>query len=209
MSDALSSTTAFRSQVLLPSARISCGSAQAETVASIRRALAAATLTMGLVGGGPPAATAPILVKPHHVTVSDAEISISPAAFTATAREGRAEAFRNALQEAIDLSELMIAQGDGDPIDHQTFTFAVQSLLPFVVSLALPSPMMLPLQNGGIGAEWHDLGMNVELRFRKLYQDVYAVVEDAHDIVSPYHGRDPYLQNVELALRELSHRFTA
>ena len=120
----------------------------------------------------------------------------------------RAEAFRNALQEAIDLSELMIAQGDGDPIDHQTFIFAVQSLLPFVVSLALPCPMVLPLQNGGVGAEWHDLGMNVELRFRKLY-DVYAVVEDAHNIVLHYHGRDPYLQNVEPALRELSHRFTA
>jgi hypothetical protein len=102
----------------------------------------------------------------------------------------------------------MIAQGDGDPFDHQTFTYAVQSLLPFIVSLALPCPMMLPLQDGGIGAEWHDLGMNVELRFRKLY-DVYAVVEDAHDIVSPYHGRDPYLRNVESALLELSHRFTA
>jgi hypothetical protein len=207
VSDALSHTVPFRSQGPLPSAQVSRRSAQTETIASVRRGLATATLTMGLVGGGPPAATAPILVKPHHVTVSDAEISISPAAFTDTAREARVETFRSALQDAVELSELMMGQDDCDPIDHQTFSYAVQSLLPFVVSLALPCPMMLPLQNGGIGAEWHDLGLNIELRFRKLY-DVYAVVEDVRSIVSSYHGRDPYLRNIESALRELSRRFT-
>src|SRR6516225_6752499 len=63
------------------------------------------------------------------------------------------------------------------PVDDQTLLYAVQSLAPLILSLELPPPLVLPLQNGGIGAEWHTSGMNIELRVRKPY-GIYAVLEE-------------------------------
>nr|WP_294551640.1 hypothetical protein [uncultured Rhodopila sp.] len=45
-----------------------------------------------------------------------------------------------------------------------------------------------------MGAEWHERGVNIELRFRRVF-DVYAVIEDARGIVPDFHGRDPSLQH--------------
>ena len=60
------------------------------------------------------------------------------------------------------------------PHGQATVDYAVQSLLPIIKRYKLPAPLMLPLQNAGIGFERHTGGMNIELRFRKPYQ-VYAV----------------------------------
>jgi hypothetical protein len=121
------------------------------------------------------------------------------------AGQDRLERFIDALNDALQLSHTSAASDEGDPIDHQTLTYAVQSLAPLMVSLELSPPLILPLQNGGIGAEWHTSGMNIELRFRKPY-DVYAVLEDARGIISPFHSRDPELVNASSALSELGKR---
>jgi hypothetical protein len=135
--------------------------------------------------------------------------SLSQPPLTARAPEEslrvKIEQFREALRDALELSDTMIADEAGEPIDNQTLIYAIQTLEPLVMSLKLPPPLMLPLQNGGIGAEWHTSGMNIELRFRKPY-DVYAVLEDAQGAVPQYHGRDPHLVQAGSALCELSAR---
>ena len=98
----------------------------------------------------------------------------------------------------------MIDAEEGDPIDDQTLQYAVQSLGPLIAFFEIPTPLILPLQNGGIGAEWHTSGMNIELRFRKPY-DVYVLLEDVQGTAS-FHGRDPDLVHTHPALHELSRR---
>jgi hypothetical protein len=117
----------------------------------------------------------------------------------------RIEKFSEALTEAIELSATMVAAEEGDPLDYQTVAYALQILLPLIMSLNFPTPLILPLQSGGIGAEWHTSGMNIELRFRKPY-DIYAVLEDARGVVLSFHSRDPNLVYARAALRELSNR---
>ncbi len=147
--------------------------------------------------------------NPDQGTLGSQRQSLSQQPLTALALEEplrvKIEQFREALRDALELSDTMIADEAGDPIDNQTMIYAIQSLEPLFMSLNLPPPLVLPLQNGGIGTEWHTSGMNIELRFRKPY-DVYAVLEDAQGAVPPYHGRDPHLVQSRSALCELSAR---
>lgn len=115
------------------------------------------------------------------------------------------EEFRKALIEAIELSITMVAVDEAAPINDQTYFYAVKVLAPLIIAMELPVPLILPLQNGAIGAEWHDHGLNIELRFRNPY-DIYAVLEDARDVIQPFYGRDPFLVETLAALRELSTR---
>ena len=110
-----------------------------------------------------------------------------------------------ALIEAIELSKTLVAENEAAPINDQTYFYVVNVLAPLIVGMELPVPLILPLQNGGIGAEWHDHGMNIELRFRNPY-DIYAVLEDARGAIQPFYGRDPFLVQTRAALRELSTR---
>jgi hypothetical protein len=115
------------------------------------------------------------------------------------------EQFVEALTDAHELSNAMIAEREISPIDAPTVNYAIQSLVPLIMSLKLPPPLILPLQNGGIGIEWHASGMNVELRFRKPYE-VYAIFEDARGVIATYQGRDPYLVQARSALSQLNAR---
>lgn len=139
-------------------------------------------------------------------TVDAQQQRIAPGELTAFARDPveSIDHFIDALNDALALNSAMIDAEDGDPVDNQTLQYAVQSLTPLIASFELPTPLVLPLQNGGVGAEWHMSGMNIELRFRKPY-DVYALLEDARGTIS-FRGRDPDLVQVGHALRELSTR---
>lgn len=117
----------------------------------------------------------------------------------------RIEKFIEALSDALELNATMVDAEEGDPMDYQTLQYAFQSLGPLIAALELPVPLVLPLQNGGIGAEWHTVGMNIELRFRQPY-DIYVVLEDARGVIEPFHGRDPDLVHAPSALYELSTR---
>ena len=130
----------------------------------------------------------------------------SPAALTERfVRATLVEELRKALIEAIELSKTMVAEDEAAPINEQTCFYAVEVLAPLIIAMELPVPLILPLQNGAIGAEWHDHGLNIELRFRNPY-DIYAVLEDARDAIQPFYGRDPFLVETLAALRELSTR---
>ena len=115
------------------------------------------------------------------------------------------DAFAAVIREAIELAASLSEEGEFAPINRQTYEYAIKSLLPLVGAFALPAPLLLPLENGGIGAEWHDRGLNIELRFRAPY-DVYAVIEDARGTVEPLHGRDNNLAKAQTALGEFAHR---
>jgi len=132
----------------------------------------------------------------------------SPAAFTRKSVELKIEEFSRAWNEAVELSETMVAGDEGTPLNVQTWTYAAQTLIPLVSALELPSPLMLPLQNGGLGVEWHEKGLNIELRFRNPYQ-VYVVLEDAHGIVPTLHDFDPNLVKARVAFHELATRKVA
>jgi hypothetical protein len=134
--------------------------------------------------------------------------SLSEQPLTASVRDlvrTRIEGFAQALTEALELCDTMVADEEGDPVNDQTLLYAIQSLAPLIISFQLPPPLILPLQNGGIGAEWHTSGMNIELRVRKPY-DIYAVLEDAQGAIPQYYGRDPDLVHARAALCELSTR---
>jgi hypothetical protein len=130
----------------------------------------------------------------------------SPAALTGrSVRATLVEEFGKALIEAIELSKTMVAESEAAPLNDQTYFYAFNVLAPLIIAMELPVPLILPLQNGAIGAEWHDHGLNIELRFRNPY-DIYAVLEDARDAIQPFYGRDPFLVETLAALRELSTR---
>lgn len=131
----------------------------------------------------------------------------SPAALTRRPAQGRMERFFRALKDAIELADTMAAEGEGGPLDTQTVAYAVQALAPLIATTEV-APLILPLQNGGVSAEWHTAGLNIELRFRKPYE-VYAVLEDARRAISAHHGRDPHLVQTRVALRELCNRSIA
>jgi hypothetical protein len=197
MSDVLSCPVRFQTQAYLASGRVGRTS----------QGMAATTLSTGLVSRSAPVTTAPTLIM-HHTAIAESGLMRSPAAFTTAASETRIEAFFAALTEAQELSGVMAAADDGDPIDSQILSYAIQSLLPFIGSLNLSIPVILPLQSGGIGAEWHDFGMNIELRFRRV-SNIYVIVEDAQHTIPTFQGPYPDLHEVGFALRELSRRMTA
>ena len=129
----------------------------------------------------------------------------SPAVLTVVSIWERLEKFYQALDEAMELLETMISEDEASPIDQQTFNYAMTVLRPLFMETEMLAPLVLPLQGGGIGVEWHDFGMNIELRFRNPY-NVYAVLEDVGGVIQSFHGRDPYLMKSRAALREFSNR---
>jgi len=99
----------------------------------------------------------------------------------------------------------MLYEGEIDPIDVQTWQFAWQSLSGIAETYDLVPPLIAPLQGGGVGVEWHDRGLNIELRFRAPYK-VYAAIEDARNSIEPWSDFDPFFSHVLPALQSLSRR---
>jgi hypothetical protein len=130
----------------------------------------------------------------------------SLAALSNKAAQNRINKFSRSLQDAKELTNSLMAADEGDPLDEQTLAFALNILYPLILSIELPTPLILPLQNGGIGVEWHDCGLNIELRFRKPY-DVYAKIEDALEEIPSHYGRDSNLIQTRTALFKLCNRF--
>ncbi len=138
---------------------------------------------------------------PSMVKVSAA----SPALGATTPRDVRAEALREqdfaaAFNTAAELADEMVAADEMDHPDPDIWNCAWTRLSPFAATLA--APLVSPLQLGGVSCEWHEHGMNIELRFRGI-DDVYAVVEDVRGEAVEFHGRDPGLIRATSALRIL------
>lgn len=74
-------------------------------------------------------------------------------------------------------------------------------------AMVLGAPLITPLQGGGLSAEWHEHGLNIELRFRKD-RDVFAVIEDARGEIEAFMARDPDLDHAAQALNILVQRLS-
>ncbi len=109
----------------------------------------------------------------------------------------RLRGFLAAFGAGRELACEMVAEDEMDPPDSAVWTFAENAITPFAAYL--PPPLVSPLQLGGVTCEWHDQGMNIELRFRGM-ADVFAVIEDARREVAEFHGRDPNLRLAKDAL---------
>ena len=172
-----------------------------------RRGLLTAA-TMGLLAAcNAQPCVSPLSASEHMISNSEVKGKShdSPVDFTRKPADLKIKEFISAFYEAKKLSEMMVVEGEGAALNIQTWIYAAQELISLVATLDLPSPLMLPLQNGGIGAEWHDLGLNIELRFRNPYQ-IYAVLEDARGIIPELHDYDPNLVQARISLRELATR---
>ncbi len=122
-----------------------------------------------------------------------------------TPRDVRAEALREqdfaaAFNAAAELAHEMVTADEMDLPDPDIWNCAWTSLSQFAAKLT--APLVNPLQLGGVSCEWHEHGMNIELRFRGI-NDVYTVVEDVRGEAAEFHGRDPGLIRATNALRIL------
>lgn len=115
----------------------------------------------------------------------------------------RRAAFRDAFVAGAELAVEMSEADEMDPPDSDIWNRAAGLLSTFAP--LVPSPLVHPLQLGGLSCEWHDRGLNIELRFRRD-STVFAVIEDARREVPEFHGRDPSLSRTLQALGALSER---
>ncbi len=126
-------------------------------------------------------------------------------AFTNRKLENRAAALLEVINAALEMVRDAVEEGEMGPPNVPTWSFALQSLAPMILASNLTMPLFLPLQGGGLGAEWHDQEINIELRFRGPYQ-VYCLIEDARAEVNSYSGSDPHLHRATEALAILRER---
>ena len=98
--------------------------------------------------------------------------------------------YREAFDTAAELAAEMLAANEMDAADPVIWRFALESFLPF--AWLISPPLVNPLQLGGLSCEWHEHGMNIEVRFRGV-SDVFTIVEDALGEMPDFHGRDSTL----------------
>ena len=112
--------------------------------------------------------------------------------------------FADALNEALFLAD----QREIENPDHDCWSFARAFLRGIFCNPRfgkLELPLILPLDLGGLSAEWHNHGLNIEIRFRAS-QPVYLIIEDARAQIKEYRGRDPSLARAFQAIIALAHR---
>jgi hypothetical protein len=115
----------------------------------------------------------------------------------------RTEAFRRAFDDALDVAREMVADDAADPPDFNIWNNAVERLGPY--ASVLPAPLVGLLQLGGVSVEWHECGLNIEVRFRKDTAP-YVVIEDVRGVCPAFHGRKDSASALDFALRVLAQR---
>jgi hypothetical protein len=137
-------------------------------------------------------------------TTPGAALGVSPPMAIMNGRAHRRELFEG-LMAAADTAFELAAEDEADPPSASVWAYARVALERLGESVS--TPMFTPLQLGGISAEWHEHGMNIELRFRGV-QEVFVVIEDAKGELPDFHGPDPKLTAAASALRHLADRAT-
>lgn len=115
----------------------------------------------------------------------------------------RASGFDQAWKEAEEAAFEMSQDGEMAPLDRSIWNVAFDYLKTY--SAILEAPLITPLQQGGVCAEWHEFGLNIELRFRSS-RDVFVVIEDARSEISQFMAKDLDLEHATHALNLLSQR---
>lgn len=119
--------------------------------------------------------------------------------------------FLREFRAAAKAGDAIAISGGAEARSARTWYHAGRALCGFVQKFSLPAPLITPLQGGGLGAEWHEWGLNIELRFRPhedsaSYRRVYALIEDAHGEIGSSYNYDNDFSKTRVALRELAAR---
>jgi len=111
--------------------------------------------------------------------------------------------FMAAFASGLRFAAEMAAADEADAPNADIWAYAWRELRPFAP--LLPPLLVNPLQLGGVSCEWHEVGINIELRFRGL-ADVFAVIEDARGELPEFYDRDLELRRAREALVVLAMR---
>ena len=115
------------------------------------------------------------------------------------------QAFMQRMQDAKAAGDAAPLAGDAAPRDGKAWLHAAHSIKGVSRYLDIPVPLVLPLRDGGVGVEWHECGLNIELRFRYSAR-AYVLIEDVRGIIPAHQSEDHFFMWSETALRELSER---
>jgi len=111
--------------------------------------------------------------------------------------------FFDAIKVGANLAIEMAIADEMDAPNFDLWKSASIRLIPFVGQVS--APLVHPLQLGGVSFEWHDAGLNIEIRFRGP-QDIFVVIEDARGELPEFMGKDPWLSQAAPALFSLMAR---
>ena len=92
----------------------------------------------------------------------------------------------------------------GAPPDPHTMSFAAKELAG-LERLGIPAPTINPSADGALYAEWHMLGLDIELIFEAPYK-IVVLIEDARKVIPRYDGEVTDLGTVLEALGALCAR---
>jgi hypothetical protein len=123
----------------------------------------------------------------------------------ASIEDGSFEQWTRVWRDAEKSAAEELSEGVLDPPNLETWTFAWGVLTQLVMSNLISLPIVMPLQSGGVGAEWHEAGLNIELRFRSPTR-VYCLIEDAKCTLSRFSGFEGALTAATMALNVLAQR---
>jgi hypothetical protein len=170
-----------------------------ERVSFVRRIASLIGITAGFIN--PPSGEATphaALQQPH--TIASSRV--------AGASYDRLDALATAFFEALTEARSMVEDDEMEAPEADTWNAAHLALSAFLagpLSEALGVPLISPMRRGGLSAEWHERGLNIELRFRGP-TDVYALIEDVRGVIEDFRGRDPHLARTAGAIAELAAR---
>lgn len=116
---------------------------------------------------------------------------------------GRISNFKQAISDAIKTAFEMNRAGEMALPDEAVWSNAIAFLQAY--AMVLDAPFIAPLQGGGLSAEWHEHGLDIELRFRR-HRDVFTVIEDARSEIGPFMARDRDFEHATRALNLLAQR---
>ena len=117
--------------------------------------------------------------------------------------EDKKQKLREAMIAGAELAQEMVEADEMDPPDVGVWRMAVIRIDPFVGRVN--PPLVYPLQLGGVSLEWHENGINLEIRFRGQ-EDIYVVIEDAEKELVEFHGQDFDFAQTQCALETLVSR---
>jgi len=117
-------------------------------------------------------------------------------------------ALANAISEAWEEAEILCQEGEIETPNQNLWENARRALSECFggpLASALSLPIISPMRFGRLSAEWHERGLNIEIRFRES-DDPYVVIGDARAKVANYRGPDAHLIKAKGAIAELAIR---
>jgi len=111
--------------------------------------------------------------------------------------------FREAFNLGLDCAGAMVSDDALDPPDPKIWNYALDAVRNFAGFV--PTPLVTPLQLGGVSVEWHAYGIDLEIWFRSGAPP-FVLIDDVRDAFPTFQGRDSHLSHAYTALKHLADR---